>query len=314
MSKDIILLDGKRIAKAREIFLQKWMKSRYMAWPIEVLGRPPVLAICSFSDDPASKVYVKNKIACAERIGIRVQHVNTGFNLEAIKELGNSPDVDGIIVQLPLPDQFNTEDNLMAVFNAIPPEKDVDGLTITNMGRLCFGGRISDTWIQDPSTGVIPCTPKGIISLLKAYGIIVPTVGISGKKCVVVGRSRLVGIPLAHLLLKMNGTVTVCHSHTANLAEECRTADILVSAVGKPKFITADMIKGGAVVVDVGINRLEDGSLCGDVDFDAVKDKVSAITPVPGGVGPMTVISLMENTISAYSMAAVKAGVDFAQR
>ena len=247
---------------------------------------PPTLVIYRIGDDPASAVYVRNKVRAAERVGIRaiVHHFPADepfFNvLHAIENEGRNPDIDGIMVQLPLPEGWDATE----LIERIPPEKDVDGLTYMNAG-MAF---IDDTaWHQ-------PCTAKGIIWLLHENGI-----HLTGKHVVVVGRSEIVGKPVAMMALANNATVTICHSRTKNLAEMTRQADILIVAVGKPGLITADMVKPGAVVVDVGINRNEEGKLVGDVDFDGVKEVAGWITPVPGGVGPMTVAMLMHNTLYA---------------
>jgi methylenetetrahydrofolate dehydrogenase (NADP+)/methenyltetrahydrofolate cyclohydrolase len=246
---------------------------------------PPTLVIYRIGDDPASAVYVRNKVRAAERVGIRaiVHHFPASEPfcnvLHAIENEGRNPDIDGIMVQLPLPEEWDER----KLIECIPPEKDVDGLTYANMGMLheqvCFHQ---------------PCTAKGIIWLLHENGI-----HLTGRHVVVVGRSEIVGKPVALLALNNNATVTICHSRTKNLAEMTRQADILIVAVGKPGLITADMVNPGAVVVDVGINRDENGKLCGDVDFDNVKEVAGWITPVPGGVGPMTVAMLMMNTFHA---------------
>ena len=249
-------------------------------------GIKPTLVIYRIGDDPASAVYVRNKVRAAERVGINaiVHHFPAnepqGNVIQAIENEGKNPDVDGIMVQLPLPDEWDERE----LIECIPPEKDVDGLTYMNAG-MAF---IDDTaWHQ-------PCTAKGIIWLLHENGI-----HLTGKHVVVVGRSEIVGKPVALLALNNNATVTICHSRTKNLAEMTRQADILIVAVGKAGLITADMVKPGAVVVDVGINRNEEGKLVGDVDFDGVKEVAGWITPVPGGVGPMTVAMLMHNTLYA---------------
>lgn len=238
------------------------------------------LAIVSVGDDPASKVYVRNKIKACDKAGINVVRFNYDANcaqcelVNVIRALNINPHIHGILVQLPLPPHIDSK----RVLNLIDPNKDVDGFHPHNIGRLAVDQR-----------HMIPCTPKGIMHLLNTYGITV-----EGKHCVIVGRSNIVGKPLAMLMLNDNATVTICHSHTRDLTSLTKQADILVCAVGKPKFITADMVKPGAVVIDVGINRV-DGKLCGDVDFDAVSEVASYITPVPGGVGPMTVAALIDN-------------------
>lgn len=236
-------------------------------------------------DDPASRVYVNNKKkACAE-IGIySEEHLLPADTAEAellslIDKLNADPKISGILVQLPLPDGFDEE----KVINRINPKKDVDAFHPVNVGKIMIG-----------NYDFVPCTPAGIMELIKESGI-----DICGKECVVVGRSNIVGKPMSMLLLHANGTVTVCHSRTKNLAEKTKNADILVAAVGIPHFVTGDMVKEGAVVIDVGINRLENGKLTGDVDFESAEKKASAITPVPGGVGPMTIAMLMKNTLKA---------------
>ena len=246
----------------------------------------PTLVIYRIGDDPASAVYVRNKVRAAERVGIRAivrEYPEDRNEMGVIKRIevdAKDPEIDGMMVQLPLPEGWDATE----LIERIPPEKDVDGLTYMNAG-MAF---IDDTaWHQ-------PCTAKGIIWLLHENGI-----HLTGKHVVVVGRSEIVGKPVAMMALANNATVTICHSRTKNLAEMTRQADILIVAVGKPKLITADMVKPGAVVVDVGINRNEEGKLVGDVDFDGVKEVAGWITPVPGGVGPMTVAMLMHNTLYA---------------
>lgn len=248
-------------------------------------GVRPGLAVIIVGSNQASQVYVRNKHkACAE-VGfyseVHEMPENTTMDelLSKIDELKNNASVHGILVQLPLPAHLDEK----AVINAIPPEKDVDAFHPINTGRIMIG---------DPL--LLPCTPAGVMKMLEYEKI-----DVSGKECVVVGRSNIVGKPMAMLLLGANGTVTICHSKTKNLAEVTRRADILVSAVGKAHFITADMVREGAVVIDVGINRDENGKLCGDVDFASVSEKASAITPVPGGVGVMTITMLLENTLTA---------------
>ncbi|MBQ7236125.1 MAG: bifunctional methylenetetrahydrofolate dehydrogenase/methenyltetrahydrofolate cyclohydrolase FolD [Clostridia bacterium] len=244
-------------------------------------GRQITLAVILVGENPASQVYVRNKIKATEYVGMK----SLSFYLpetateeevsETILSLSSDNSVDGILVQLPLPKHLN-ENKLL---NLIPASKDVDGFLAENVGNLLLG---------QPCT--IACTPFGVLKMLQSENI-----DMCGKNAVVIGRSNIVGKPMAMLLLKENCTVTVCHSKTSNLKEVCKNADILVAAIGKPKFVTADMVKNGAVVIDVGINRTENG-LVGDVDFDAVKDVASYISPVPGGVGPMTIAMLLENT------------------
>ena len=242
------------------------------------------LAVIIVGDDPASKVYVANKKKACEALGIISREYALPENtseeqlLGLIDELNNDREVNGILCQLPLPRRLNEQ----RIINAISPLKDVDAFHPQNVGHIMIG-----------DYSFLPCTPAGIMEMLKSEGI-----EVSGKHCVVIGRSNIVGKPMAMLLLQANGTVTVCHSKTRGLKEICREADILVSAVGKAGFVTADMVKPGAVVIDVGMNR-ENGKLCGDVDFAAVEPIAAAITPVPGGVGPMTIAMLMCNTLTA---------------
>ena len=242
------------------------------------------LAVILVGYDPASQVYVKNKKRACEEVGIISKEYILSKDasqetlLELIHNLNNDDSVHGILVQLPLPDGFYESE----IIKAISPEKDVDAFSPVNVGRIMLNNH-----------KFLPCTPAGIMEILKYYNI-----EVAGKECVVIGRSTIVGKPMSMLLLHADGTVTIAHSKTKNLKEIASKADILVAAVGKPKFVTADMVKEGAVVIDVGINRV-DGKLCGDVDFDDVIDKVSAITPVPGGVGPMTIAMLMKNTVAA---------------
>ena len=248
-------------------------------------GVVPGLAVIIVGDDPASRVYVNNKKkACAEVGFLSEEYALPAETsqeelLELIDRLNKREDIDGILCQLPLPKHLDEK----AVINAISPLKDVDAFHPSNVGRIMIG-----------DYDFLPCTPAGVMEMLHFAGI-----EVSGKNCVVIGRSNIVGKPMAMLLLHENGTVTICHSRTKNLKEVCAAADILVAAVGKPKFVKADMVKEGAVVLDVGINRDENGKLCGDVDFEEVEPKASYITPVPGGVGPMTIAMLMKNTLKA---------------
>lgn len=247
-------------------------------------GRTPALATVIVGDDPASEIYIGNKHRACEQAGMRsVHHALSAQTserelLELVEALGEDADVDGILVQLPVPEQIDAD----AVVAAIDPAKDVDGLTPTNVGLLASG-----------APGLVPCTPAGVIELLDHEGV-----GLSGAGAVVVGRSKLVGRPLANLLLARDATVTVCHSRTRDLDGVCRGADVLVAAVGAPRLIGAGAVKPGAVVIDVGMNRTE-GGLVGDVDFEPASEVASAITPVPGGVGPMTIAMLMVNTLAA---------------
>ena len=246
------------------------------------------LAVIQVGADPASCVYVRNKKKACEYIGIESlsyelpEETTQEELLEIIKELNARKDVNGILVQLPLPKSLDEE----KILDAIDPLKDVDGFHPMNVGNLSIGRK-----------GFVSCTPAGVIQLLKRSGI-----SIEGKECVVVGRSNIVGKPMSMLLLRENGTVTTAHSRTKNLQEVTKRADILVAAVGKPRMITADYVKEGAVVIDVGIHRNEDNKLCGDVDYESVAPKCSAITPVPGGVGPMTIAMLMKNCVESYSL------------
>ena len=248
-------------------------------------GIVPGLAVIIVGDDPASRVYVNNKKkACAE-VGIYSEEYALAADtreeelLALIDRLNGRKEISGILVQLPLPEQINEEN----VISRIDPKKDVDAFHPVNVGKIMVG-----------NYDFVPCTPAGIMELIKESGI-----DISGRECVIVGRSNIVGKPMSMLLLHSNGTVTICHSRTKNLAEKTKRADILVAAVGKPNFITGDMIKEGAVVIDVGINRLADKKLVGDVEFESAEKVASAITPVPGGVGPMTIAMLMKNTVKA---------------
>lgn len=277
-----ILIDGKAVsAKVKE----------QAAKEVEALkeqGICPGLAVVLVGDDPASRIYVNNKKKACEATGIRSMEytlpasVSQKELLELVKTLNHTPEVNGILVQSPLPKGLNEA----AVVEAIDPQKDVDAFHAYNVGKLMQGRPVFH-----------PCTPAGIIELIRSVGV-----EISGKNCVVIGRSNIVGKPMAMLLLQHNGTVTVCHSRTRDLPAVTRQADILVSAVGKAKFVTAEMVKHGAVVIDVGMNRDENGKLCGDVDFGAVEPLASYITPVPGGVGPMTVAMLMQNTVTAAKL------------
>ncbi|HJB22455.1 MAG TPA: bifunctional methylenetetrahydrofolate dehydrogenase/methenyltetrahydrofolate cyclohydrolase FolD [Candidatus Fournierella merdavium] len=257
---------------------------------LKAQGINPCLAVMLVGSDPASQVYVRGKQNDCAECGIESRLVRLDENatqaevLEQLGRLAADESVHGVLVQLPLPAQIDEQ----AVIAAIPPEKDVDGFTPVNVGRMTIGQQC-----------FLPCTPAGCIEMLKYAGV-----AIEGKRAVVVGRSNIVGKPAALLLLRENATVTVCHSRTRDLAHICAEADILVAAIGKAKFITGDMIKPGAAVIDVGINRSEDGKLCGDVDFAAASEKAAFITPVPGGVGLMTRAMLLCNTVQAARMAA----------
>ena len=247
-------------------------------------GRTPALATVIVGEDPASEIYVRNKHRACEEVGMRSVHhglpaeATENELLELVARLGLHDDVDGILVQLPVPDQIDPDE----VVAAIDPAKDVDGLTPMNAGLLAHG-----------TPGLVPCTPAGVMELLRHEGV-----ELEGAEAVVVGRSKLVGVPVARLLLAANATVTICHSRTRDLPGTCARADVLVAAVGVPRLLGADAVKPGAVVIDVGMNRSEDG-LCGDVDFEAASEVAAAITPVPGGVGPMTIAMLLVNTLAA---------------
>lgn len=273
------IIDGKKISSQIKDELKKEVGQ------IRRDGGSVCLAVIQVGDDPASTVYVGNKKKACAYIGIDSrsyalpEDTSQEELLGLIRTLNEDDTVDGILVQLPIPDHMNEKE----VIHAISPAKDVDGFHPQSVGSLSIG-----------EEGFVSCTPAGIIQLLKRSGI-----EIEGKECVVVGRSNIVGKPMAMLLLRENGTVTVCHSRTRNLPEVCRRADILVAAIGKARFFDESYVKEGAVVIDVGIHRGSDHKLCGDVDFEKVADKVSAITPVPGGVGPMTIAMLMHNCVEA---------------
>lgn len=274
------IIDGKAVSAA----IRSELKEKIAAFKAAG-GATPGLAVVLVGEDPASVVYVRNKHRACEEVGIysevyRLPQATSEEELLAlIERLNEAENIHGILVQLPLPKHISEE----RVVLAIHPDKDVDAFHPSNVGKIMLG-----------NYRFLPCTPAGVMALLQHYGI-----SVEGKECVVVGRSNIVGKPQALLLLEKNGTVTVCHSRTKNLADVTRRADILVAAVGRAKFITADMVKAGAVVIDVGINRMADGKLCGDVDFNTVSQKASAITPVPGGVGPMTITMLLQNALRA---------------
>ena len=279
------ILDGKALAQKRQQELQLEIQRL-----LPQKGRPPGLAVLMVGDNPASAVYVRNKEKACERIGMRSfgRHFSSETSQEtleaAIQELNQDPNVDGILVQLPLPAHLDSVKALLA----IDPDKDADGLHPVNLGRLVRG-----------EPGLRSCTPAGVMQLLAEYDL-----DVAGKRAVVIGRSILVGKPLALMLLEKNATVTIAHSRTKDLAALTREADILVGAIGQPEFITAEMVKPGAIVVDVGINRVEipgaKAKIVGDVKFEEVAAIASYITPVPGGIGPMTVSLLLENTVTAY--------------
>nr|WP_314459479.1 bifunctional methylenetetrahydrofolate dehydrogenase/methenyltetrahydrofolate cyclohydrolase FolD [uncultured Neisseria sp.] len=277
------LIDGKKISQQRIEAVAQAVKARQ-----EKGLHTPCLAVVLVGDDPASAVYVRNKKLACQKSGIESRSYELPSEttqddlLKLVEELNGDPAVDGILVQLPLPVHIDSQ----AVLERIEPHKDVDGFHPYNVGRLV---------VKMPL--MRPCTPKGVMTLLEAYGI-----DPKGKKAVVVGASNIVGRPQALELLLSRSTVTICHSATQNLADEVAAADILVVGVGIPNFVKGEWVKPGAVVIDVGINRLDDGSLCGDVEFDVAKERASMITPVPGGVGPMTIATLLENTLHAASL------------
>lgn len=273
------IIDGKKISQE----IKDELKEKVSALKAE--GKSICLAVIQVGNDPASSVYVGNKKKACAYIGIESlayelpEETTQDELLDLVRKLNNDDKVNGILVQLPLPKHIDEQ----MVIQTISPEKDVDGFNEKSVGALCVG-----------SKGFVSCTPLGVIQLLKRSGI-----EISGKRCVVLGRSNIVGKPMALLLLRENGTVTVCHSRTRDLREVTKQADILVVAIGKPKFVDETYIKEGAVVIDVGIHRNEDNKLCGDVDFEKAAPHTSAITPVPGGVGPMTIAMLMYNCVSS---------------
>lgn len=281
-----MIIDGKSIAKKIKEDIKKEV-SKLKSQEIH-----PGLAVILVGEDPASKIYVSNKKKACEEVGINSKEYYLPYEttqselINLIEKLNSDKTVHGILTQLPLPGHIDE----FTVSSCISPQKDVDVFNPENLGRLILN-----------KSELIPCTPAGIIELLNYEKIL-----IEGKYCVVVGRSNIVGKPTAHLLTQKNGTVTLCHSKTKNLVDICRNADILICAVGKSKFITADMIKKGSVVIDVGINRTSDGKLCGDVDFENAKHIAEYITPVPGGVGPMTIAMLMENTVTAAKIQSKK--------
>lgn len=275
------IIDGKKISNE----IKDELKEKVAKLKNE--GKEITLAVVLVGQDPASKIYVKNKEKACEYVGVNSktyelpQTTSEEELLKLINELNANQEVNGILVQLPLPKHINEE----LVINTISPLKDVDGFHPENVGKLSIG-----------QAGFISCTPAGIIELLKRYNI-----EIEGKNCVIVGRSNIVGKPMAMLLLRENATVTVCHSRTKNLEEMTKQADILVAAIGRAKFIGKEHIKEGTIIIDVGMNRDDNNKLCGDVDFDAVKDCVKAITPVPGGVGPMTIAMLLYNCVESFA-------------
>ena len=273
------IIDGKKISAQVKAEIAKEVEA------LAGKGISVGLAVVIVGNDPASRVYVNNKKKACAVCGIQSyeyalpEDTTEQQLLELVDQLNRDPKVNGILVQLPVPPQIDDH----RVIEAIAPEKDVDAFTEGNVGKIMIG-----------EYSLLPCTPAGCLDLIDSTGV-----SIEGKNCVVIGRSNIVGKPMAMLLLHRNGTVTICHSRTRNLREICSQADILVAAVGKAGFVTADMVKEGAVVIDVGMNRNAEGKLCGDVDFAAVEQKAGYITPVPGGVGPMTIATLMRNTLTA---------------
>lgn len=273
------IIDGKAISAA----IKEEIKEKVSQLNAE--GKEVTLAVVQVGNDPASTVYVRNKKRGCEYVGIRSfsyelpEETTEEELLQLIAELNQKEEVNGILVQLPLPSHIDED----KVIQAISPDKDVDGFHPQSVGALCIGQK-----------GFVSCTPAGIIQLLKRSGV-----SIEGKECVILGRSNIVGKPMSLLMLRENATVTIAHSRTKNLKEVCRRADILIVAIGKPKMVTAEYVKEGAVVIDVGINRTEDNKLCGDVDFESVFPICEAITPVPGGVGPMTIAMLLYNCVES---------------
>lgn len=273
------IINGKEVAKK----IRKELKEEVIK--LKEKGINPKLAVIMVGDDPGSQVYVRNKSKACEKAGIEFEEylfdVNTSEEtlLETIHKLNNDSSVHGILLQSPVPKHIN----INKAFRTISPEKDVDGFNPINVGNLSIG---EDAFVS--------CTPYGIIKLLEEYNI-----ETEGKNAVILGRSNIVGKPMIQCMLNKNATVTVCHSRTKNIDEVIKRADIVIAAIGKPKFIKENMIKDGAVIIDVGINRLEDGTICGDVDYDTVSQKASYITPVPGGVGPMTIAMLLNNVVKS---------------
>lgn len=277
-----MIIDGKSIAEK----IKNDLKTEILE--LKSKGIIPKLAVIQVGENSASKIYVRNKKKACEEIGIYSEEFNLPENtsedelIDLIEKLNSNSDINGILVQLPLPLHISEK----KIAEAIDPIKDVDVFNPINTGKLLSG-----------NADLIPCTPKGIAELFDYEKI-----SLKGKHCVVIGRSNIVGKPLAMLMLQKDATVTICHSKTKNLEKICQNADIIIAAIGKPKFITKNMVKNGCVIIDVGINRNKDGTICGDADFDEVKDIASYITPVPGGVGPMTIAMLLENTIITTKM------------
>ena len=273
------IIDGKELAKN----IRKELKDKVNN--LKENGINPKMAVIMVGNDPASAVYVKNKSKACEKVGIEFEeflfeeNISEEVLLETIEKLNKDDSVHGILLQCPVPKHINTNKALRTIL----PEKDIDGFNPVNVGNLTIG-----------EEAFISCTPFGVIKMLEAYNI-----ETEGKNAVILGRSNIVGKPMIQCMLGKNATVTVCHSKTKNIGDIIKQADIVIAAIGKPKFVTAEMIKEGAVVIDVGINRLEDGTICGDVDFDNIVNKASYITPVPGGVGPMTIAMLLNNVVKA---------------
>ena len=273
------IIDGKKLAK------QIRENLKIECEELKEKGINPKLAVIMVGDDKASKIYVKNKSKACNEIGIQYEeylldkNINQNELIELIEKLNNDKTVPGILLQSPVPDRLDINE----AFRKISPEKDVDGFNPTNVGKLALN---QDTFVS--------CTPYGIMRMFEAYNI-----DLEGKKVVIIGRSNIVGKPLMQCCLNKNATVTICHSKTKNVKEHVKDADVVITAIGKPEYVTADMVKDGAIVIDVGINRTEDGKIVGDVDFENVSKKASYITPVPGGVGPMTIAILMNNVIKA---------------
>ena len=276
------IIDGKEVS----LFIKEQIKKE--TEQLKSQGVTPGLAVILVGDDPASHVYVNNKKKACEFCGFHSESYELPENtteeelLSLVNKLNADDNIHGILVQMPLPKHLDPD----IVINTIRPDKDVDAFNPFNVGKIMLG-----------EYDFLPCTPAGVMELLKFYNI-----DPAGKNCTVIGRSNIVGKPMSMLMLHANATVTICHSRTPDLVSACKNADILVAAVGRPNFVTADMVKEGAVVIDVGINRNENGKLCGDVDFEAVCEKTSFITPVPGGVGPMTIAMLMKNTLTSAKL------------
>ncbi len=277
-----MIIDGKIISQK----IKSEIKDEILN--LNKIGITPGLAVILVGDDPSSQIYVNNKRKICKEVGIYSEEYTLPENtsqsevIDLVKKLNNNSHINGILIQMPLPPHINA----FEVTSAVSPLKDVDAFHPENIGKMISGNGL-----------LIPCTPAGIIEMLNFEKI-----QIEGKNCVVIGRSDIVGKPMAYLLIQKNGTVTVCHSKTKNLKEICQKADIIISAVGNPNFLTSDMVKEGATVIDVGINRNKNGSICGDVDFETVKNVAQYITPVPGGVGPMTIAMLMKNTLTAAKL------------